>query len=258
MYPTLFHIGSTAIPSYGVFITSGYIIGILVTLYLSKKKSLPLIEIASLLLFLVIVCEIGGRAYPLVFNLIKNFSYYLQFPKEIFTMPKGGRAFYGGLIAGILFSIWYLNKFNLGFWKVGDVAGPGAALGHSIGKIGCFLGGCCYGRPSTAAWAVTFPHQSQSVHPTQLYESGLNFFSFLFLFVLLKKKKFDGQIFCFYIINCSFIRFFVEFFRGDPGRGQVFQGSSVYISLSIPQLISLIGLFIGIAFYTNLRKRKNE
>ena len=116
------------------------------------------------------------------------------------------------------------------------------------------MGGCCYGRPTSLPWAVKFPHLDQTVHPTQLYESIFALFCFTFLIYMLKKKKFDGQIICYAIFFHSSTRFLVEYYRGDPGRGFIFQGESAFTSLSIPQFISLIGLVVGFILYFNLKK----
>jgi len=170
--------------------------------------------------------------------------------------PEGGGGFYGGLIAGIAFSLWYLRRFGLPFWKVADIVGAPTALGYSLMRVGCFLGGCCYGRPTSLPWGVQFPHLDEPVHPTQLYESGLNLVNFLILLAVLLKKKFDGQVISLDIlINCS-IRFVVEYFRGDPGRGWVVQGGSQYTSLTVPQWICLAGLLVGLILYGTLSKRK--
>lgn len=256
MYPTLFHIGSKAVSSHGFFYTLGGVAGFIVILLLSKKQKLPLIEIASFCLFGIIVCVIGGKIYFLIFRFFNNYSYYLKFPGKIFDLSESGVAFHGSVVAGILFALWYLKKFKIGYWKVGDALGPGIALGHSIGRIGCFMQGCCYGSQSSLPWAVTFPFFSHPVHPVQLYEAGLNFFNFLFLILIFKKRRFEGQVSSFYIINYSCIRFFVEFFRGDPERGYVFRGESALTSLSVAQLISLFGVISGIILYLVLRKRK--
>ena len=256
MHPILFHLGSKAFPSYGVFVTLGYIVSFLIILYLAKKQGLATIEIAAYLLFLILATAIGGKLYLFIFHFVKNPFYFFKFPKEILKVISKGGVFYGGLIAGVLFSVWYLHKVHLPFWKISDTVGPSAAVGHTIGRIGCFLGGCCFGKPSNLPWAIQFPQLSPPVHPTQLYEAGLNFINFVFLLALYKNKKFDGQVLCLYLINYSLIRFFLEFFRGDPGRGYVFRSSSIWVSLSIPQLISLIGLATGVTFLFILKKQK--
>ena len=233
----------------------GYLLGILIILHLSKKQTLPRMEMITFLLFGAASAYIGAKLYLSLYYIILNFSAFKQNPGELISRIKGGGVFYGGLMMALLFSVVYLRRVRLNFWKVGDAVGPGAALGHAVGRIGCFLGGCCYGRPSGFFWAVKFPHLSQKVHPTQLYESGLNLLNFVFLLALFRKKKFNGQVFCVYIINYSLIRFFVEYFRGDPGRGYLFKGISPYASLSIPQAISLAGLFAASSVYIILRKK---
>ena len=96
------------------------------------------------------------------------------------------------------------------------------------------------------------------LHPTQLYEAALNFLNFFVLFLILKKKRFDGQVFSFYIINYSIIRYFVEFFRGDhPSKAFLIRNPSPYLSLSFPQLFCILGLIAGVTLLLILRKRKS-
>jgi phosphatidylglycerol:prolipoprotein diacylglycerol transferase len=256
MHPTLFQVGSLTIGSSVFFITAAYAVSIVVVLLLGRKQKLPIGELAAYLLFGVGICMIGSRLYLYLNDFFANPSFYVRNPGALFKTPFfQGKSFYGAVIAGILFSLWYLPRFRLPLWKVADLVAAGTALGFSIARIGCFLGGCCYGRPSLAPWAVTFPQLDSPRHPTQLYESGLNFLSFIFLAAMLNRKKFDGQIICFDIIINSLARFFVEFYRGDPGRGYVFQGSSAYLSLSVPQLFSLLGIAAGSILYAVLKEK---
>jgi phosphatidylglycerol:prolipoprotein diacylglycerol transferase len=96
------------------------------------------------------------------------------------------------------------------------------------------------------------------LHPTQLYESALNFLNFFVLFLILRKKRFDGQVFSFYIINYSIIRYIVEFYRGDhPTKAFIFRNPSAYLSLSVPQLFCILGLIAGVTLLLILRKRKS-
>jgi phosphatidylglycerol:prolipoprotein diacylglycerol transferase len=256
MQPILFHVGSLTVRSSVFFITAAYIVSIALIVILGRRQKLPAKELAAYLLFGVGICMIGSRLYLYLNDFFANPSIYIRNPGELFKTPFfQGKSFYGAVIAGILFSLWYLPRFRLPLWKVADIVAAGTALGFSIARIGCFLGGCCYGRPSLASWAVTFPLLDSPRHPTQLYESGLNFLSFIFLAVMLNTKKFDGQIICFDIVINSLARFFVEFYRGDPGRGYVFRGSSAYLSLSVPQLFGLLGVAAGIVLYAVLKKR---
>ena len=256
MQPILFHAGSLTVRSSAFFITAAFVLSIVVVLVLGQKQKLPTKELAAYLLFGVGVCIIGSRLYLYICDFFQNPSFYLRHPVELFSTPFfHGKSYYGAVLAGIFFSLWYLPKFQLPLWRVADIVGTGTALGFSIARIGCFLGGCCYGRPALVPWAVTFPQLDSPRHPTQLYESGLNFLSFIFLAAMLNRKKFDGQIICFDIIINSLARFFVDFYRGDPGRGYVFQGSSPYLSLSVPQLFGLLGVASGIILYAVLKKK---
>ena len=146
------------------------------------------------------------------------------------------------------------------------IIAPALALAHAIGRLGCFSAGCCFGRECSLPWGVTFKSEyahnltgipiDYPIHPTQLYEAILNFMNFLILFFILKRKKFDGQIFSLYLINYSIIRYFVEFYRGDhPAKAYLIQSSSPYASLSIFQLICIITFITGIILYFFLRKK---
>jgi len=132
-----------------------------------------------------------------------------QDPFFLFKIWEGGLVFYGGLIASVLVAIWFLKKYRISFWKYADFFAPALALGHAIGRQGCFLAGCCYGRPLlVSAWfSVTFPTNINSLAPagiplysTQLMESLGEFLIFLGLAWGLRRKKFDGQIFILYLM----------------------------------------------------------
>ena len=116
---------------------------------------------------------------------------------------------------------------------------------------------CFPGRACSTSLGVTFTSEyahnltgipiGTPIHPVQLYESGLNFFNFVILFIILKKKKLDGVVFSFYIINYSVIRYFTEFYRGDhPSKSILIDNPSPYLSLSLPQLFCLLGIISGI------------
>jgi len=102
-------------------------------------------------------------------------------------------------------------------------------LGHAFGRVGCFAAGCCYGRETHLPWAVTFTNPLANsisdtplhvpLHPTQLYEMVLELCNCLFLVWLIRRKKFEGEIIGTYMIIYGIGRFFIEFFRGDEGRG---------------------------------------
>jgi len=262
MHPVLIRIGPLAIHTYGLLLAIGVLLAFIFIYRQSKKYGLPPNKILDLAFYTTIIALIGAK----IFLFIGNFSYYLQYPKEIISMARSGGVFQGGLIFGFLFAIWYLKKHKLPPWKVGDIVAPALALAHAIGRLGCFSAGCCFGRACSLPWGITFKSEyahnltgipiDYPIHPTQLYEATLNFLNFLVLFFILGRKRFDGQVFSLYLINYSIIRYFVEFYRGDhPAKAYLIQSSSPYTSLSIFQLICIITFIAGIILYVLLRKK---
>jgi phosphatidylglycerol:prolipoprotein diacylglycerol transferase len=257
MHPTLFELGGKAFPSYGVLVTTGYVLAFGVILWLSAKRGLPRAEMAAYLLFLALATAIGAKLYFFIGAALGDIPGYSRQPAELWRNLKGGGAFYGGFIAGLLFSLWYLRRFKLAFWKAADCVAPGAALGHAVGRVGCFLAGCCYGRPTSLPWGVRFPLLERPVHPTQLYEAGLNLLNALVLFGLFRRGRRDGSVFLVYLFNYSLIRFLLEYFRGDPARAYLFRGTSPWTSLSGPQLVSMAGLAASAVLFV-LRSRPSN
>jgi phosphatidylglycerol:prolipoprotein diacylglycerol transferase len=134
------------------------------------------------------------------------------------------------VLLALIMCIWYMRRNNMPILRTCDVFAPGLALGHALGRLGCFAAGCCYGRETHVPWAVTFhnPLAAEIVgtplnvplHPTQLYEMIVELANCVFLVWLIKRKKFEGEILGTYLILYGVARYFIEFFRGDPGRGQ--------------------------------------
>lgn len=263
MFPILFKIGPITIHTYGFMLALGVAFGLWFLFFQGKKQALPASSLVNMAFYTIIIALIGAK----LVLLIGNFSYYLRYPGELFSLARSGGVFQGGLAAGILFGLWYLWKYRLPIWKIADIIGPALALGQGFGRIGCFSSGDGFGRASTLPWSVTFQNEyahnltgvplGTPLHPTQLYESILDFFNFFILFIILKKKKFDGQVFSLYIINYSLIRYFVEFYRGDhPDRAFLIKNPSPYLSFSFFQLFCVLGIIGGIILLLILRKKE--
>jgi phosphatidylglycerol---prolipoprotein diacylglyceryl transferase len=118
-----------------------------------------------------------------------------------------------------------------------DLIAPFIALGHAIGRIGCFLNGCCFGRPTDSILGVCFPNSITKVFPTQLFSSSGLFVIFAFLFYLQTRRRFRGEIISLYLVLYGVLRFFVEFLRGDSGP--------VLFDLSFSQIISVLSVIVG-------------
>lgn len=264
MLPVIFKIGNYSVSGYLFFYTLGLFVGSLVIFLFSRKEKLDSIEMINYIIFLIISVLLGSKIYSLFYTFLTRPEYYKENLKELFYSFFNGGIFYGGLLFGILFSYFYVKKYFRGDeWRVLDLVGMGAAIGHSIGRLGCFCAGCCYGIPTTLPWGVKFhylggkphPFREIPVHPTQLYESFLNLINFIILLYIYKRKKFNGQVGLLYLINYGIIRFFLEYIRNDGGRGYLIKGSSRLTSLSYPQLISFLIVVISLFIYNKRLKK---
>ncbi len=253
MYPVLIKFGPLTIHTYGVLVATGFLLGIGLAVLQAKKEGIPSYKIVDLGFYILLSAIIGSR----LFFIFINAGHYIKNPLDIFKLWEGGLVFYGGILFAIPTVIWYAKKNDLALWSTADVFAPSIAIGHSIGRIGCFFAGCCYGKPAEGLpWAVTFTNPQSlaqigiPLHPTQLYESAGEFVNFLILITLRRYKSFDGRLFLTYVLLYSVLRFIVEFFRGDMGRGFIIYNISLSQGLSILMLlIALVGLIV-------LRKKK--
>lgn len=260
MYPILIKLGPITIHTYGFLLAVGVLCGILLTLKLSKEAGLDTKIVSDFLFFTILIGLIGAKLW-LFFT---EFNYYMNDPSTIPSLLTSAGTFYGGLLFGLLFVIWFVRKHKLNFKLIGDTMTPSVALAHFFGRMGCFAAGCCWGRHADGcSVAVQFnspdtttgvPHYTP-LYPTQLIEAILNLFNFIFLFIVFKKRKFDGQVFALYFMNYSIIRFCVEFFRGDDDRGYVIGSMQhPFTSISIPQLVSILGFIAAIVVYKKFKK----
>jgi len=252
MHPDLFSIGPITIHTYGVMVAIGFLLGVALALKQARKEGIPPERISDLSFYLLLAAIIGSR----IFYILLNPEPYIKNPVAILKIWEGGLVFYGGLIFAVITGVIYIKRHNLSLWQIADIFAPSIAIGHAIGRLGCFFAGCCHGRPADLPWAVTFtdPHSLAplgiALHPTQLYEAVGEFINFLILLFLRKRQTFRGEVFWSYVVLYSILRFFVEFFRGDSARGMLTQ------ELSVAQAISVVMFFIAIGFMTFLRRKR--
>lgn len=264
MFPILLRIGPITIHTYGFMLALGVACGLWFIYVQSKKQGLSPTKMLDMAFYTLIISLIGAK----LILFLGNFSYYVNNLGELLSLARSGGVFQGGLAFGIIFALLYFRRHKIAAWNAADIIGPALALGHGFGRLGCFSAGCCFGRECSAPWAVTFKSDyahnltgiplSTSLHPVQLYEAALNFLNFFILFFILKRKKFDGHVFAFYIINYSIIRYITEFFRGDhPDKAYLIRNPSPYLSLSLPQLFCILGIIGGVILFLVLRKKKS-
>ena len=262
MHPVLVKIGPLTVHTYGFMMAVAVGMALWFIYVQAKKAGLDAPALLDAAFYTIIFSLLGAK----LILFLGNISYYLSSPKELLSLAKSGGVFQGGLTFGVIFALWYFRRKKIPTWKTADLVGPALAMGHGFGRIGCFSAGCCYGSECVEPWSVVFKNEyahdltgiplNVHLHPVQLYEAALNFLNFAVLFIILKKKRFDGQVFSFYIINYSIIRFITEYFRGDhPDKVYFIRGATTLSSLSYPQLYCLLGVLAGIGLAVVLRRR---
>jgi phosphatidylglycerol:prolipoprotein diacylglycerol transferase len=254
MFPNLFSIGPLTIHTYGLFVVLGFAVGSLVIFKLGKAQRIKSQQVMDIGFIVILMAIVGSRlAYVAI-----NFSYYKAHPTDIIKIWEGGLVFSGGLVAVVLVMTWYLRRHHLSFWKVGDLCAPGIAIGQAIGRLGCFMAGCCYGKPTYLPWAVTFTHPQSlaplntPLHPTQLYSALSGFIIFLVLMLLNARKQFQGQVFIWFLILHSTARLFMERFRGDE------RGFIAGTEMSMTQLLTLLALLGAVAALFILKSKREK
>ena len=261
MFPKLFEFHALVIHTYGFLLALAFLLGLTVSAKAALREGLDPSRIYDLGLYLAVSALAGAKL--LLF--VTDFEYYLQNPSQIFSLEtlRSGGVYYGGFLAATAVGISYMWHHHLPVWKMTDVYAPGIALGQAIGRLGCFSAGCCYGKPTSSPLAVVFsnPYSQETVgvplmtplHPTQLIEAAANALIFLVLWLVLRKKRFDGQVFILYLVLYSVTRFLIEFIRGDADRGFLFNGR-----LSTSQFISIHLVIVAAVLFLKLRRGRGD
>jgi len=256
MYPILLRIPlfgdfTFTIYTYGFFVALAFVAGMVWVSYESRRVGENPARAMDLAFYIIVAAIIGSRVLHV---LVSERERFLQNPLTIFRIWEGGLVFYGGLIASVIVAVWFMRRHKLSFWIYSDIFSPAIAIGHVLGRIGCLMAGCCYGRviDHKAWYSIVFPDNPSCfapigvpLYPTQIMEAAGELIIFAILFFFRRFKKFDGQIFATYLILYSVLRAFVEYFRGDTSRGFVVEpwiSTSTFISI----LMFLLGVFIYI------------
>lgn len=211
MFPVIFELGPIKLYSFGLMVVLGFIAGSYLSANLARRRGLPgeaFLDAAVVILFSSIL---GAR---LLFVLL-NWETFSRDMSHIGAIWQGGMSFHGGAAAGILSGVLYMRWRKIPVLAMADAAGPGLALGYAIGRIGCFLNGCCYGVATSLPWGMPFREGQVGVHyhPTQLYALGLNLVLAALLVLAYRRPHRTGQIMALYLGGYSIYRFAIEALR---------------------------------------------
>lgn len=253
MHPVLIQIGPLVIRWYGVMIAIACLLGLWVAGREAERKGIDREKTQDIFLYAIIGAVIGARLYYVAFA---GWARFLDNPLSVFAVWQGGLAIHGGILGGLLVSLFYTRRQKIRFWKFADMGAPSLILGQAIGRIGCFLNGDAHGYPTDMPWGLVYSPESpagqmfpgQPLHPTQLYEMLFNFIIFGILWKVRKKMKVDGHLFLLYVIFYSVIRIFVEHFRADK--------LTYFENISSAQSIGIIGIILGFVLMFVLQRKK--
>ncbi|MGV3722655.1 MAG: prolipoprotein diacylglyceryl transferase [Actinomycetota bacterium] len=249
MLPRLIEIGPFTLHSFGLMVILGFGSGLWLAARLARQRGLPgdaFIDAAVLTLFASVI---GAR---LLFVAL-NWDEYSRSVLEVAALWRGGMSFHGGVIAGVLSGVFYMRWRRIPVGAMADAAAPGLAVGYAVGRIGCFLNGCCYGVPTDLPWGVHFPgvggDPAAHYHPAQLYATIINLLLAALLVRAYARPHRVGQIMALYVCGYSIYRFLIESLRKGV-TAEVFA-----LGLTEAQVFSALSLALGVAWWYWLQRR---
>ena len=261
MHPVFFHVGSLTISWYGVLMALAFVAGLVNWTILGRREGRSYTDAADMLFWVMIAGIVGAR----VAYIFKEWDSFSRAPLTMIRIDKGGLAFYGGFIGAALALAVFARVRGQKVLSLYDFAVTSLPLGHALGRIGCFLNGCCFGRLSGGPLCVTYPMHSHPwwrhvyngdltrfdlrslpVHPVQLHEAAFNILLYILLVRSYRRRTHDGSVAALYLMTYPLGRFMFEYSRGDH-RLQ-------FLGVSVGQVVSFL-LFAGGAALWFLSRR---
>ncbi len=252
--PVLVRIGPLEVRWYGLMYLLGFALGYLIIKSELKRKQgpVPVAAADDFLFYLIVGLLVGGRVgYVLFYNLKE----YVLAPTEIIKIWHGGMSFHGGLIGMFVSGYVFARKHNAQLLELADIGALAAPLGLMLGRIGNFINGELFGRPTMLPWGVVFPMGGDVPrHPSQLYEALCEGpILFIILWCLRTRTKRPGEILVAFLCGYGIFRFFLEFFREpDPQLG------FIVWRLSMGQLLCLAMIAAAILLLIYIRRESIE
>ena len=249
MWPELLKLPwlEVSIWSYGFMLATAFIAGLWMATRIGARDGLMTSEVYKLGLCLIPSALLGAKLMAFVAD-------WLQHGQLSLRSIQGSGAFLGGLLMALAVSGLLMRAWHLSWLKTADAFAPSIAFGYAIARIGCFMAGCCWGKPTNSMLGVRFTAQAHkltgtpihcSLIPTQLMESATSLLILAFLLWLMKRRSFNGQIILAYLALYSMSRLTIEYLRDNP--------PSWIAALSLWQLISVVLFLLAGGFYKRLQ-----
>jgi len=256
MHPILIDFGFFQLPAYGVLLATGVITALWTLRLRADRAGMNGVRLVDFALWLVIWALVGAKVLLVLVELPR----YIRDPAAILGTVRAGGVFLGGFVAAVIAAIVLLRRYKLPALATFDVVVPSLALGHTIGRIGCLMAGCCWGGRCDLPWAITYsnPIAAQNLgtplhtalHPFPVYSSLFNLGLYLLLAALYRRRLTTGRVFATYLVLYGIGRFLLEWTRGDAARGVFFGGA-----VSTSQLISIALVVIGTGLHLWISRR---
>lgn len=260
MAPVLFHVMNMPIRSYGLMMAVAFLVGIWIARRRSPERGFDPNMVVDLSVFVILASVAGARAgYVLV-----RWDHFAGDPMSVFRLWEGGLALYGGMLTGTAAGLLFFRNRGIDIWRGSDLLIPSIAIGVAVGRVGCFLNGCCFGEACDLPWGVVFGEGSAAghqfpgihVHPTQIYEALIALAVFFVILIVEKRKPFDGFLLWLFVILLAVSRFIIDPLRYyEPVSFQIRSGS---IALTNNQLVGILLVLLSTGFMIVLSRRKRR
>ena len=256
MHPELFHFGLVHIRSYGAMLAIAFLVGTFLALQEARRLKLDEDRLITVILVSLVAGVLGAR----MLYVIEHIDEFRREWGSALAIWQGGLTLYGGVVAGTLAGLITARRLGQPLWVVADALTPSFALGTMFGRIGCFLNGCCYGRPTGQSWGVIFPKDSYAglefgsvpLHPSQLYNAFAGLVLFLVYWGLRTRRWTPGVKFWSFLAAFSVIRVGIDFTRAWEREAQLFTIGGLSITES--QVTSLVLVLFALLMILRLRR----
>jgi len=251
MYPTLFQIGHFRLSTYGLMMMTAFIAGIWLAVRRGEPRGIPKEFIQDISTVILLSSLLGARGLYVLTHLDEFRGDWLSTINPMQsdgTIGIAGLVLLGGVLAAIPAAIWYTRRKGLQVLEIIDLLSPSLALGMALGRVGCLLNGCCYGKSCGQPWAITYPESSHlhslgAIHPTQTYLMLGDLALMALLLWVAGRRRFPGQVFATFLMAYAPLRFTVEFLRDY--EASMILGQLGSWSVTTSQMISLGMLLTG-------------
>jgi phosphatidylglycerol:prolipoprotein diacylglycerol transferase len=256
MYPEILHVGFIHLRSYGLMMAVAFVVGTFLALRESRRLSLDEDKVVNVILVTLVASVLGAR----MLYVLEHLPEFRREWTSVLALWQGGLTLYGGVAAGTFAGLVAARRMRLPIWITADALTPALALGTMFGRIGCFLNGCCYGRPTSLPWGVVFPHDSfaslefgnQPVHPSQLYNALAGLVLFVVFQALRTRFRVPGVLFWTFIAVFALIRIPLDLTRAYEADAVLMRVGVTDITES--QLMSAVMILFAVLMILRLRR----